>query len=92
MLVLTPENFAQVRAAYGDDYLVDHGLARFVPCECCGGSGEVIESVPCSRWSDPTDAHAAFQCPECEGGGVLFAMTEPITIDDLKQQENGDNG
>jgi DnaJ-class molecular chaperone len=92
MTVITTANFEQCRAAYGDGYLIDHGYARLVPCERCSGSGEVIKGVPCSKWSDPADAEAAFPCPECEGAGLTCVMTEPVTMTDLDRSAPPSDG
>lgn len=54
---------------------------RWVPCECCGGSGEHISSKPVGAYEEPYDY--AVICPACEGTGRYCVEVEPITIDDL---------
>jgi hypothetical protein len=84
MHLVTAENFEQARAAYGDEYLILHGVASLVPCEECNGWAMKTVSVPCSRWADPADACAEIPCPECEGDGRKCVFVQPVECDDLE--------
>jgi hypothetical protein len=75
-VVVTPENFEQLRAAYGDDYLVDHDCARIVLCEACGSEGRIYTS------RGGPDDYDNGPCPECEGTGYAVVPVEPITEED----------
>jgi hypothetical protein len=83
VVIVTAENFDQMRAAYGDEYLILHGVACLVTCEECNGYAAKPISVPCSRWSDPADACAEVPCPECDGDGRKCVFVQPVEMDDL---------
>lgn len=51
---------------------------RYVPCEHCGGTGEIV----CGRPGEPWDDYAVL-CRACEGYGTECVETEPVTMGDL---------
>ena len=82
MTVVTRQNFEQCRAAYGDEYLLDHGCARIVPCEACGTEGTIYGGT---GWDG--DYLYADRCTVCEGTGGEVVPTEAVTADDLDELE-----
>jgi DnaJ-class molecular chaperone len=50
---------------------------RWVHCEACGGSGEII-------YGQTPDEHNEL-CGACEGTGRDCVAVSPITVDDLDQ-------
>lgn len=40
--IITSGNMDQMIAAYGSEYLINHGLVLPVTCDECGGSGEYV--------------------------------------------------
>lgn len=53
---------------------------RWVPCEVCGGSGEIIYSSPHFGHRKP-DEHAEL-CGACEGTGRDCVEVSPVERDD----------
>jgi len=80
-MIITPQNFQECRGLYGDQYLYDHGYARFVPCEVCGTEGRIIRQ----HVINPYDEVDCGVCPACGGAGDALVMTEAVTMDDLEQ-------
>ena len=56
---------------------------RWVNCEACGGSGEIIRVVPVSTYEAPYEYPEI--CGACEGTGRDCVTVTPITADDLDQ-------
>ena len=81
-VTVTVDNFEQLRAAYGDEYLMLHGHARLVTCDHCNGYAALPVSVLRSRWADPADAYGEVPCPECDGDGRVCRFVEPVECDD----------
>lgn len=56
---------------------------RYVPCECCGGTGEIIcrDGEYRSGWPEPNEY--AILCSACEGYGTDCVVTEPVEMNDL---------
>lgn len=59
-----------------------HHRLRYVPCEVCGGTGEIIcrDGEYRSGWPEPNEY--AILCSACEGYGTDCVDTEPAEIDD----------
>ena len=74
-VIATAENFDQLRAAYGDEYLILYGCAREVPCEVCGSEGRIYRGL----YDDERDCG---ECPECKGTGGMLVRLEPVECDD----------
>ena len=56
---------------------------RWVSCEMCGGSGELIELImPGAHQCDT----ASSLCPACEGTGRDCVEVSPITEEDLETE------
>lgn len=55
---------------------------RYVPCEHCHGTGEIIHGKPGEPWDD-----YASLCSACEGYGMECVETEPITMADLDHDQ-----
>lgn len=56
---------------------------RWVNCEACAGSGEIIHSNPHFGHQEP-DEYSEL-CGACEGTGRDCVAVSPITVDDLDQ-------
>lgn len=78
--VVTSENLEQCRAAYGDDYLIDHGCARIVLCDACGSEGRIYRGL----YDDERDCG---ECPACDGTGEVVVAVDQVTTDDLDELE-----
>ena len=49
---------------------------RYVPCEHCHGTGEIVHGVePCEYTT---------LCSACDGYGMDCVETEPVTLDDIE--------
>lgn len=57
------------------------GELRWVPCEACGGSGEVIYSNPHFGACEPDER--ADLCGACEGTGRECVVVSPVECDDI---------
>ena len=55
---------------------------RWVACEACGGSGEIIRREPAAH--DPFDEYADL-CGPCEGTGRDCVEVSPIECGDLDE-------
>jgi len=66
-----------------DDDGAAHERLRYVPCEHCHGTGEIIwrDGEYRSGWPEP--AEHSMLCSACEGYGRECVETEPVTISDL---------
>lgn len=56
---------------------------RWVLCEACGGSGEIIHSNPHFGYREPDQYNEL--CGACEGTGRDCVAVSPITVEDLDQ-------
>jgi hypothetical protein len=88
MMKALEEDGEKLRQLTGEDHgpvFLPDGELRWVNCEACGGSGEIIHRNPLadSHYQEP-DEYAAI-CPACEGTGRDCVEVSPITADDLDQ-------
>lgn len=60
------------------------GELRWVPCEACGGSGEVFYSNPHFGQREPDEC--AEPCGECQGTGRDCVLVYPVELEDEDQQ------
>jgi hypothetical protein len=72
----------------GDSYPDPYGETddRVVPCEACGTEGELI------HWTRSLDTYGnplehSTRCPWCEGTGGEVIKMQPITLEDLDQEQ-----
>lgn len=68
----TADDWRYPMAAFRDERL------RYVLCEHCGGTGEIIKGTLGEPWDD-----FGVLCSACDGYGMECVETEPVTIDDL---------
>lgn len=63
-----------------DDYCPVHAdRLRWVACEACGGSGEIVRLAPGAQCQSDTYSEL---CAECEGTGRDCVETQPVECDD----------
>lgn len=77
--IITSSNMDQMIAAYGSEYLIDHGLILPVTCDECGGSGEFLFNNDPRR--DPINDEAR-PCECCNGTGKTLEIVEPVEQDE----------
>ena len=58
---------------------------RYVPCECCGGTGEIEVRPIVGPYEDPTTC--AVICSACEGYGMECVETEDAGIEHTEDQQ-----
>ena len=56
---------------------------RYVPCEHCHGTGEIVHGIdPRHAYDEPSEYTTL--CSACDGYGMECVETEPVTIDDIE--------
>lgn len=82
----------KLRQLTGEDhgpFLIGHDFERlrYVPCEHCHGTGEIIHGIPPRHaYDEPSDY--AVLCSACEGYGMECVETEPVTMADLDDDQS----
>lgn len=77
--IITSGNMDQMIAAYGSEYLINHGLVLPVTCDECGGSGEYVFNTDPRR--DPVNDQVK-PCKCCDGTGTVLELVEPVDEDE----------
>lgn len=58
---------------------------RWVNCECCGGSGEIIRAAPAGAYQEPVEQNEL--CGACDGTGRDCVAVSPAERDDDQEQQ-----